>query len=132
MDVITADYLLSPAQLHSETLSHPSGSFHHSNLTKNESVIYFYCDRFWYVHQKSLVPTEAMTAPGQILCGRMIFNYFGKYSILREALINVNSIIIPQPPKLSLYLIQQMDKRKHFKDAISKLDLSNASADAQV
>ena len=132
MDVITADSLLSPVQLLSETLSAPSGSFHHSTLTKNESVMHFHCHRFWSVHQKSLVPTEAMTAPGRILRGRMLSNYFGKDSILKEAFNNVNSISIPQPPKLSLSLVQQMDQRKHFKDAISKLDLSNASADAQV
>ena len=35
MDVITDDSLLSPVQLHSETLSDLSGSFHNITLTKN-------------------------------------------------------------------------------------------------
>ena len=70
MDFIMADSLLSPVQLHYETLSAPSSYFHRITLTNNESVMYFHCYLFWSIDKKSLVPTEAMTAPGRTLRGQ--------------------------------------------------------------
>ena len=90
-------------------------------------VISYQCHRFWSIHRKSLMPSGSIK--GRVERGRMYSNYFGKDALLKASLDKVLGGTIATPSDKTSTKAQL---RSNFREAISRLSLSDASADAQI
>ena len=94
-------------------------------------VISYQCHRFWSIYRKSLMPSGSIK--GRVERGRMYSNYFGKDALLKASLDKVlggtvESTATAPSDKTST----KAQLRRNFREAISRLSLSDASADAQI
>ena len=94
-------------------------------------VISYQCHRFWSIYRKSLMPSGSIK--GRVERGRMYSNYFGKDALLKASLDKVlggaiESAVVAPSDKTST----KAQLRRNFREAISRLSLSDASADAQI
>ena len=96
-------------------------------------IMSYQCHRFWSIHRKSLMPSGSIK--GRIERGRMYSSYFGKDALLKASLDKVIAGGDDNGVKASSSVGKVSSKaelKSNFREAISRLSLSDASADAQI
>ena len=122
--VCTAASVLAPIELFPSSISSSNPLIDSIGMP----VMQYQCQRFWSVHRKSLMPSGSLK--GRVQRGRMYSNYFGKDALLRAALDKRIGLTAPVQPTVQLDGPECI--RSNFQEAVSRLSLSDASADAQV
>ena len=97
-------------------------------------IMSYQCHRFWSIHRKSLMPSGSIK--GRVERGRMYSSYFGKDALLKAALDKIlGGAGNDSAAKLSSAagkVSSKAELKSNFREAISRLSLSDASADAQI
>ena len=97
-------------------------------------IMSYQCHRFWSIHRKSLMPSGSIK--GRVERGRMYSSYFGKDALLKASLDKVlggnGDDSAAKAAASASKTNSKAQLKSNFREAISRLSLSDASADAQI